>query len=191
MPVSDARMEAMKQCTSDNKVMRGRVKLDDRSLTNKLTDEQILGLNKYMRKYRIDLVDILTYEGLNELSKVLCRWPRPSEVSRLFRLTNGGLTLKRVSIEMDLPRQSDRAKFVGKMGENLNVLTKKYNLMYAWLHTSGSSTHLHLYGIRSNPHEAAESSYVVEHCVPGAPVQRSYRVSGKTWIEGFDSFDSK
>ena len=189
MPMSNERKAAFDTCAAENAVIRKQVGLSDgiEGLTGKLTDAQIDGLYKYMNINRMYVSDLVNYAEMEKLSTVLCRWPRPSEIQRLFKVQNGGLRIQLLTVEMDLPSAS-RSAFVGPMGSNLIYLTKTYNLMYAWLDTTTQKqkTYLRLYGIAGRPAEAARDEHVTSHVKLGGTHKQSLKLAGKTWTNGIE-----
>jgi len=194
MPVSKDRQAAFAKCATLNKSKRVAYNLDERSFTNRLTNEQVIRLTEYMKDTKLTNVHLLEYRGLERLSNILCRWPRPSEVARLFKINNGVWKLERCTVTMDLPSIAERSKFVGKMGASLTALTKKYNLMYAWLQTDGDTVLLHLYGKDerfvmkddSRLTHAINDDSVKNKRAPGVPVIAAFKVSTGKWTQGLE-----
>jgi len=111
------------------------------SYHSKMTDKQLLSLVEYMALNQIDFKTLLTYDGMDHLSKeVLCRWLRPSELQRLsVMMKQDKMTIYRGTMQLQLHPHTTPGYFVGILGQNLIALTQKYNLLYAWYHNSNKS----------------------------------------------------
>ncbi len=118
-----------------------------------MTDAEIGALADFFRAIGYDTVKkILTYDALDKASKVLCRWPRPSELARVAGLIGnvihkpGGavtlpLNLSYYSASIPMKHDGDpkymgydKAAFVGTLGANMIKHTKSLGLLYMWLH---------------------------------------------------------
>jgi hypothetical protein len=104
----------------------------------------------------------LTYAGMMQLSALMCRWPRPSELARLAKAA-GEKPIPYWVLEVELHPPNGEgghvfwSGFVGSKGSNLTHLTKKYDLLYVWL----KAPKLTIYGIsKESVYAAAEDDMV-------------------------------
>lgn len=131
-------------------------KFDGVKLNSKMSDDEIADLYEWaVDKWGNQdvLNELLTYDGLSQAASVLCRWPRPSELARV------------VAHERDTPLEYVRfiTKFtvndgasintvIGRGGSKLIDLTKKNDLIYAWIKTDDADQDvfcLYLYAINT------------------------------------------
>ena len=76
-------------------------------------------------------IDVLSYDGLERVSDLLCRWPRPSEIGRVLDDANLKYAMAAGSFSVD--SKTTLGEVIGTMGENLVEFTKAHNLLYAWV----------------------------------------------------------
>ena len=89
---SDNRIRAFKECTKKNDSLQERYALSDVPISQKLSDAQLKSLIQYLQ----DNLDgeettkdkFLSYDALVLLDAILCRWIRPSELSRLLLISH-------------------------------------------------------------------------------------------------------
>lgn len=144
--MSNARVGAFKACKKDLAAIRDKWGLQDVEYRKKMTRAEVKNLWAYLSDAGFDSMDrILTQKGLRMIERVLCRWPRPSELGVMARDHAKGIDYFMLSIQLSYdsaPEDKDDgrkrfAQFVGTRGNNLNALTERHDLLYAWMHPGG------------------------------------------------------
>ena len=123
------RVRMFNTCVKDQHDARVSAGLDGISMHDKMTDAEVFGLRDY---FGGDVRRLLSYEGMQDASHVLCRWPRPSELARVIAASGqGSMTYRsfKVVFEAKAPLHS----IIGPVGKHLNDLTKNNDLLYAWI----------------------------------------------------------
>jgi hypothetical protein len=145
-PFSSKWQEKYEECTEKQSNARKSLGISDLRSQDKLSPKNITALFALLKRkgYSFDASgskNILSYNGLEEASKVLCRWPRPSELAVMAKQQNiKGVNFFKVTAKVDHPNNSNfdaqkmRSKFVGEMGSNFASVGRDYHLMYVWLH---------------------------------------------------------
>jgi hypothetical protein len=144
-----SRIDDFNECAVKNRERREVLNLQNVSYDNKLTHAEIKKVATLLPT-KISPEDVLSYTTSFLLSKVLCRWPRPSELARILYVL-GHEDAPYYHLRQSISIQKDVKKgwgtVVGEKGKNLNEVTEESNILYAWLHKSGSKKAvLHLYG---------------------------------------------
>lgn len=147
--------EEFARCTADRAAERDTWKLKGVSRENKMTDEEVSNLYSYMQSTMKNVNDadgLFIYETLKKIMDgVLCRFPRPSELSRLskyFNVKNARFFYANVPIVATDPQEFSR--LVGKNGANFRRHTQKWGLLYMWMHRVPNKPlerTLHLYAV--------------------------------------------
>ena len=145
------RLSDFEKCASDNNVTRAAYKLEKVSYDKKLTNAEIKAAVNLLIKSQLTTPEkVLKYTTNFSLSKVLCRWPRPSELARMLYVLGHEEAMyyhlrQTVSIPKDV--KHGWGTVVGNKGKNLYEVTEQSDILYAWLHRKGSKTAvIHLYG---------------------------------------------
>ena len=123
------RVRMFNTCIKDQHDARQSAGLAGISMHAKMTDAEVFGLRDF---FGGDVRRLLTYDGMQAASRVLCRWPRPSELSRVIAASGQGVMTYRsfkVVFEAKVPLRN----IIGPMGKHLNDLTQGHDLLYAWI----------------------------------------------------------
>ena len=78
------------------------------------------------------VANLMTYKGMAAAARVLCRWPRPSELARIVAAADMPpmeYTRMTVTFEAKIPI----GKLIGPKGQHLINLTHNHRLLYAWV----------------------------------------------------------
>jgi hypothetical protein len=155
LPFSDAWLSNFRKCVKDKNNVRKDIGIADMGANEKLTTQQIASLFTHLKKEGYSFGasgsrNITSYTGLEAASKVLCRWPRPSELGRMakaqnvkninfFKVVARVLFVKASSQSAfgksnALAVRESRSKLVGPMGSRFASICRKHDLMYLWLH---------------------------------------------------------
>ena len=119
---------------------------------HKLSTAQVEGLAGLLEGLGYKSPDeVLTYGACKAASDVLCRWPRPSELSRVLKyLGHEKCEYYHLRQSLSLVKGARWGAVVGSKGSNLIEMTEGASghgeLLYAWLHSAGDEATLHLYG---------------------------------------------
>ncbi len=140
--MSNTRLTQFKECAANPSRQTNAHQFDLKTVKydGKLTSTQIKGLAKYMKTKGITSFDkIMKYSSLVTASKILCRFPRPSELARVavelgVLDKTAGRPYWRACVHLE---GTNAAKLVGTNGANLIAFTKKHDLLYTWLKKSG------------------------------------------------------
>lgn len=102
---------------------------------------------------------LLTYNGMANAAKVMCRWPHPQEVARIAKSLsprNSLPTIYCLQVKLRYEEGGDLYKklsmFVGPLGSNFAQMGLDYGLMYVWLETDDETdTHtLYMYALKED-----------------------------------------
>lgn len=146
--VPKTRGEAFALCRDETmKELRQRYALSGVKYNTQMTDDELRGLWEYLGAADIDSMNaLLTYDGMDTASQILCRWPRPSELGRLsWMLGQKKLMYYRAVLKVKAEVKDDEknpqgyanrtfGRIVGPMGSNFIGMTKNHDLMYLWMH---------------------------------------------------------
>lgn len=136
------------ECASEMKNARVSASLDTTTYSKKITDEELAGLWDWLNSNgRVSMKDVLTHAGMTNISTILCRWPRPSELGRMaVNFAGEDITYHRMIMTLEASRpDSAFSALIGTRGSNFYDITKKNDLMYLWLHKSGEGERRYLY----------------------------------------------
>ncbi len=89
--MSAARLQAFDECAQGAQAERDTFGLKDVTYADKMTAKEIRGVREFLTQ-RLQVLhedDVLVYTVLKQLSEVLCRVPRPSELGRLGKVMDG------------------------------------------------------------------------------------------------------
>jgi len=122
------------------------------TLDKKMSDAEIRALAVYVNAKNLD---ILTYTGLKRVSDLICRWLRPSEISRIEGALNKpnkrtGLKYIRHTAAFTLVDGKHISTVIGSMGKNLVTLTKTNNLLYSWVNKTKTGYRLEVFYTNPN-----------------------------------------
>lgn len=149
--------QAFQRCAIEHHAERMAQGLDKTTEDGKMTDEEVKGLALYLTdgQHGISPVvaDILTYKACEVASRVLCRWPRPSELARIlaiFGFDKVSYACLKVGVilagEADGDPERKWGRLIGSGGKNLVAMTQRHDLLYVWMHSQGRRATLLLYG---------------------------------------------
>lgn len=183
--ISADRMRMFKECMASKADNHGSMGLEDITIDGKLTKKNIDAIVNYMNsaESNLKLAETLTYSGMEKLSEILCRWPRPSEISRIWGAQGKKFQINRYIIKLNLPTRQDRRDFVGPMGQNLIDLTRDTGIMYAWLHTTSEGCELRLYGTKDYVKNALTHQLLDGKMI--GPPSKAARIGMSAWAEEF------
>ena len=155
--VSPGRKRDFARCAAQNSAVRTKHGLTDVSYSGRMNHSEIEGLLEYLpAKNKASVSDLLSSETQKLISRVLCRWIRPSELRKLVEASFAGreLSYYRLSAKLtygdegttDKQARAAYAAFVGPRGKHFNDATRNHNLLYIWLQDSvKNSRHLHIF----------------------------------------------
>lgn len=149
--MSRPRLAEFAKCTSNETGIRKQYHLEKVTYAGKMDDEAIRGLLQYVKKRYDSVEKALDYKGMKYMAKALCRWPRPSELGRMYKIENprsAPLKYFRAILHLKCiaPAGCKVGSLVGEMGSNLIHFTSTHRLLYAWSH----DTDIYLYGLNQD-----------------------------------------
>ena len=162
---SGTRMDDFEKCESSMKGRREAAGLGGVTYRHKLSTAQVEGLAGLLEGLGYKSPDeVLTYGACKAASVVLCRWPRPSELSRVLKyLGHEKCEYYHLKQSLSLVKGARWGAVVGSKGSNLIEITEGGNghgeLLYAWLHSAGDQATLHLYGRDEGDLESAAKAF--------------------------------
>ena len=148
------RIELFTYCAESLKELRETYGLEGVTYGDKITKgAEIEGLIKYLNDNGFDNIEsICSYNGMVAAAYILCRWIRPSELRLIAeKLKVNNFKVYKGTVELSFKNDSERARFVGRLGMHLIEFTNEYNLMYAWL----SNDELRVFGFNKDQVNAA------------------------------------
>lgn len=143
--MSNARVSEFNTCTDKTRQARENANISTAfEYDTKMTSADACQVKTWLSKQGIRTsTQLLSREGMSIASKIMCRWPRPSELSMMTGCMNssdrrGSLKYYRKTIRVSAPTRACFAKLVGKLGINFTKIGEAHNLMYMWLHKANS-----------------------------------------------------
>lgn len=140
--MSQGRLDAFDKCKESSQLLAKTFDLTGVKYGAKLTPNQITGLANFLTGEKINTLDkLMRYSALKTADKILCRFPRPSELARVA-IEMGvldksmGKPYWRACVHLDHTgdkQKKNAGKLVGIKGANLISLTEEHDLLYAWL----------------------------------------------------------
>ena len=122
-------------CASKREPAFAGVELKDK----KMSDAEIDALRGFVERGDIDL---LSYDGLERVSKAICRWPRPSEIARVLKDARIKYAMASASFSLT---SGSLGRVIGSKGANLIDFTRKHGLLYAWVQSQASGPRILLF----------------------------------------------
>lgn len=167
------RLRVFQKCTKQNEGARDANGIDNTypDMLDDQTAQNVAGWLKQQGGIRT-VKGLLTYNGMANAAKIMCRWPHPTEVAQmatsLLPLNTQLPTIYCLQVELrdDEGRgmYQKLAKFAGPMGANFAQMGITYNLMYVWLDKDDETHTLFMYALS----EAALKTALVQGVYPAA-----------------------
>lgn len=132
-------LQRFNKCAEDNRAERERIGIDGIEYNRRVEDREVIrrlmarfGLDRMVGDKRRAMMKLLTYQGMNELADVMCRWPRPRELGYIAQ--EMGVTAEYYRSVVPLQGERRRvAGLIGQEGKNFVRVTRDADLMYVWL----------------------------------------------------------
>jgi hypothetical protein len=146
--ITEHRKNKFKDCVFRESLQtRKEYSLQDITYSKRMTRAQIQGLSRYLKNNGVSTPqDVLSHEGLDAASKVMCRWPRPKELAMLLDELSETNTVPndlRTYYSGMLTVRADRpsmARLVGHLGASFTEITAEHNLLYIWSRDTKNSS---------------------------------------------------
>ena len=158
------------KCSESQSDIRSKYGLGGVKKETKMTDAEVEGLATYLGELGLlkDKATYLSGKTMSQAAKLLCRWPRPSEIARLAinhaphlgRLQCHSASVKFRFLEEGPNKGKRFAKLIGAQGTKLIGLTERNNLLYSWASWGADDYTLHLYGKTMADVEAATADFL-------------------------------
>lgn len=140
--MSQQRLHEFKKCSKQSIGLRKGANLAADAFTyhHKMTPSDACKVYEWLKSQKIVTVDqLLSRKGMVKAEKLMCRWPRPRELSFMTECMGydqdpSALYYHRLSVKTDADDPKMVAKFVGRLGANFNAISDKHDLMYMWMH---------------------------------------------------------
>lgn len=144
--VSEERKRAWNKCVNEHaKENRKEYRVSKVKYSYPMTPAQTKKASVFVSEHlninESNVEDLFKYDTMKRLSdELLCRWPRPSELTKIARILSDGDSSYLNSLDfftgilhVEAKSEGEFGKIVGKLGRNFNSLTDEFDLMYIWL----------------------------------------------------------